>query len=83
MKAANTNPAHMTRPVDSAIVRRMIAQVSGQTDETLTRQFGISYNTWRKIRSGAAIRLSVADRLERRVRAHIEVAVTRDQYASS
>lgn len=30
-------------------------------------QFGISYNTWRKVKSGQAIRRSVAERLEHRI----------------
>lgn len=55
------------RPVDAGIVARMLATLEGQTDETLMPQFGISYNTWRKVRAGEPIRRSVADRLEQRV----------------
>lgn len=46
----------------------MKAIVSCQTDEGLTEQFGLSYNTWRKIRSGLPIRASVAERVELRMR---------------
>lgn len=38
-------------------------QCAGRTDESLQRQFGISYNTWRRIESGAPIRQSLALRL--------------------
>lgn len=56
------------RIVDADVVARMSATLHGQTDETLMPQFGISYNTWRKVRAGEPIRGSVADRLEQRVR---------------
>lgn len=55
------------RQVDPTIVERMRRDVIAETDEMLNRQFGISYNTWRKVRSSQAIRASVADRLEERV----------------
>ena len=60
------SPANL-RYVDPMIVERMRRDVLGETDEVLTRQFGISYNTWRKVRSGQAIRASVAGRLEKRI----------------
>ena len=56
------------RPVEPAIADRMRRDLRGETDETLTEQFGISYNTWRKIRSGQAIRASLAARVEDRLR---------------
>lgn len=59
------------RAVDAGIVARMSATLEGQTDETLMPQFGISYNTWRKVRAGEPIRRSVADRLEQRVHQHM------------
>lgn len=59
------------RAVDAGIVARMAATMQGQTDETLMPQFGISYNTWRKVRAGEPIRRSVADRLEQRVHQHM------------
>lgn len=63
-----TAAAGRLRPVEPAIAERMRRDVRGETDEALTAQFGISYNTWRKIRSGQAIRASVAARLESRLR---------------
>lgn len=69
MKSRNYNaPFIPLRCVDPMIVNRMMAQLSGETDEALMRDFGISYNTWRKVRTGSPIRRSVAERLERRVR---------------
>ncbi|MBB4154404.1 hypothetical protein GGQ80_002317 [Sphingomonas jinjuensis] len=56
------------RPVEPSIADRMRRDLRGETDETLTEQFGISYNTWRKIRSGQAIRESLAARIEDRLR---------------
>lgn len=56
------------RAVEPAIAERMRRDVRGETDEVLTAQFGISYNTWRKVRSGQAIRASVATRIENRLR---------------
>lgn len=63
-------PAHIAksmRPVRVEIVSKMLAMVRGETDPVLMQQFGISYNTWRKIRSGNAIRWSLAERLETRL----------------
>jgi len=55
------------RPVDEKAVSLMRREIAGQTDEVLMRQFGISYNTWRKVRDGEPIRRSVAERLESRL----------------
>jgi hypothetical protein len=55
------------RPVEAGAVALMKRSVCGQTDEVLMRQFGISYNTWRKVRDGQPIRRSVAERLEHRL----------------
>ncbi|MGK6318372.1 hypothetical protein [Sphingomonas sp. DT-204] len=63
------------RPVDPAVARAMKAMVYRQTDEGLTEQFGLSYNTWRKVRSGLPIRASVAERVELRVRKLMEATV--------
>jgi hypothetical protein len=67
-----TTPARRSspglRPVEPSIADRMRRDLRGETDETLTEQFGISYNTWRKIRSGQAIRASLAARIEDRLR---------------
>lgn len=54
--------------VDPSIVSRMQATVCGQTDEALNAQFGLSYNTWRKLLAGQPIRKSLASRLESRMR---------------
>ncbi|WP_420143011.1 hypothetical protein [Sphingobium sp.] len=62
----NTRLATM-RPVPQHVVDHMLAGMLGQTSDVLMMQFGISYNTWRKIRAGDPIRDSVARRLERRV----------------
>ena len=59
--------ASSLRPVAPAVAERMRRDVRGETDEALTAQFGISYNTWRKVRSGQAIRASVAARIEDRL----------------
>ncbi|WP_034159522.1 hypothetical protein [Sphingomonas sp. ERG5] len=56
------------RIVDAKVVTLMSAHLVGQTDEKLMPQFGISYNTWRKVRAGEPIRRSVAERLEQRLR---------------
>lgn len=55
------------RPVPQHVVDHMVAGMRGQTSDVLMMQFGISYNTWRKIRAGDPIRDSVAQRLEQRV----------------
>lgn len=55
------------RPVKPHVADRMRRAVRGETDEILTEQFGISYNTWRKVRNGQAIRASVAERIEVRL----------------
>jgi hypothetical protein len=68
MGSRNGNaPRIALRCVDPTIVNRMMAQLPGETDEALMRDFGISYNTWRKVRTGNSIRRSVAERLERRL----------------
>lgn len=55
----------MTLPHD--IVEHLIANCPSRTDEALQPRFGISYNTWRQIERGAALRRSVAERLVDRV----------------
>lgn len=62
------------RPVSSDVVDRMLAGLPGQTDQVLMGRFGISYNTWRKVRAGEPIRHSVAERLELRVTADADPA---------
>lgn len=70
MTAHNDTPRRQKssiRHVNPDIVRKIFDNLPGQTDPVLMSHFGISYNTYRKIRSGEAIRCSVADRLEKRV----------------
>lgn len=66
--AAKGGRAPALRVVDPSIVRLMRMEMRGETDKALVPQFGISYNTWRKVRAGEPIRRSVADRVEERVR---------------
>ncbi|KQU58798.1 hypothetical protein ASG67_16850 [Sphingomonas sp. Leaf339] len=53
--------------VSQDIVEAMRAGLAGQTTAALMPCYGISYNTWRKVQSGSAIRRSVAERLEQRL----------------
>lgn len=50
------------------IVESMRIGLAGQTNAALMPRYGISYNTWRKVQVGDAIRRSVAERLEQRLR---------------
>ncbi len=61
-----SRPAGM-RAVQRQVLDQMLAEMRGQTSNVLMMQYGISYNTWRKIRAGDPIRNSVAERLEQRV----------------
>lgn len=54
-------------PIPQEVLSLMRARRTPQTDEALQREFGISYNTWRRIKAGQAIRASVAERLIRRL----------------
>jgi hypothetical protein len=54
-------------PIPHEVLSLMRARQTPQTDEALQREFGISYNTWRRIKAGQAIRTSVAERLIRRL----------------
>ncbi len=56
------------RKLDSAVTEVMLKTVTARTDEALNAQFGISYNTWRKIVASKPIRRTVAQRLEQRIR---------------
>jgi len=55
------------RQVNPALIDRLKATVERRTDVALTAQFGISYNTWRKLIAGQPIRSSVLSRLEARL----------------
>jgi hypothetical protein len=57
-------------PIPHDVLSLMRARQTPQTDEALQREFGISYNTWRRIKGGHAIRASVAERLIQRLGEH-------------
>ena len=56
--------------IDPAVVQRMEAMVSCYKADVIQHHFGISLNTWAKLRKGAAIRNSVAERLVTRLGRH-------------
>ncbi|KQN33710.1 hypothetical protein ASE88_00245 [Sphingomonas sp. Leaf38] len=49
------------------MVSQMLAAMRDETGSALMMRYGISYNTWRKLRVGDPVRDSLAERLERRV----------------
>ena len=53
--------------VDPEVVTQMVSIVPGHSAEAIQSQFGISLNTWSKLRKGVAIRRSVAERLLKRL----------------
>lgn len=53
--------------VDDGLVNEMMQRCVSQTPSGLNDQFGISWNTWSKLRKGQPIRRSVALRLVSRV----------------
>jgi hypothetical protein len=53
--------------VDMLLVSNMARKCASQTPVNLNDQFGISWNTWSKLRKGQPIRRSVALRLVSRV----------------
>lgn len=62
-------PVHEPLKVVSCdIVETIRIGLAGQTNAALMPRYGISYNTWRKVQVGDAIRRSVAERLEQRLR---------------
>lgn len=63
----NRVPTRGLHHVTPHIVALMQTIVAGRTDKALTAQFGISYNTWRKVLAGEPIRASLLIRLEARV----------------
>lgn len=66
-----TSPMRRIRPracvVDSGLVHSMMQRCQSQTPSSLNDQFGISWNTWAKLRKGQPIRRSLALRLVSRV----------------
>ncbi len=61
------------RRVSEEVVQVMISSADTGSHGPSYAAFGISYNTWRKIREGQLIRQSVANRLEQRVLSRIGV----------
>jgi len=55
------------KSIDLAIVRCMDAMVQRHSAENIQHLFGIGLNTWNKLRQGAPVRASVADRLLQRL----------------
>ncbi|MES2496078.1 MAG: hypothetical protein V4618_08190 [Pseudomonadota bacterium] len=71
MQHDSIGPSGRVRPrayvVDHSLVREMMQRCVSQTPSSLSDQFGISWNTWSKLRKGQPIRCSVALRLVSRV----------------
>ncbi|NKI99277.1 hypothetical protein [Novosphingobium sp. SG707] len=63
-------PKHQ-RVVPLDLVERMAQHLNRQSRDELMDRYGISYNTWRKLRAGDPICASVAERLEQRVRQNL------------
>lgn len=57
-----------TRVIPSDLVEQMATRLPRQSRDELMERYGISYNTWRKLRAGVPIRASLAERLEQRVK---------------
>lgn len=62
-KKAQRSPARALRYVDPKIVAELQKRVPAATAQSVQESLGISANTWKKIRDGAPIRRSVAERL--------------------
>ncbi|WP_343614483.1 hypothetical protein [Novosphingobium sp.] len=56
-----------TYVIPSELVERVAIELRRQSRGELMERYGISYNTWRKLREGAPIRASLAERLEQRM----------------
>lgn len=54
--------------IEPSMVEKMSSAVTCQKREVIQERFGISVNTWVKIREGQAIRRSVALRLVERLK---------------
>ena len=69
--SANTRTSSATESglvhISAEIAERMRRRLSAQTSVAITDAFGISQNTWVKIRDGYPIRRSVGERLLRRL----------------
>lgn len=53
--------------IDRSVVQRMETMVNCHKADVIQHHFGISLNTWAKLRKGMAIRNSVAERLVSRL----------------
>jgi hypothetical protein len=65
------------RVVDVELVETMTRALGNRPASTVMEFFGISVNSWNKIRQGEPIRLSVADRLEARISGQVHFAEAR------
>lgn len=65
MHARNANRGMVV--FEPALVKIMERLLTGRTDEALNAQFGISYNTWRKLVAGDPVRASLGARLVQRI----------------
>jgi len=54
--------------LDPVVVQKMASTISCQKPEVIMDRFGISVNTWVKLKKGKAIRHSVAIRLLERLK---------------
>lgn len=53
--------------IDSAVARKMQSALESRSPNAVMARFGISMNTWTKVRNGEPIRRSVAERLMARL----------------
>ena len=65
-RAAEYAPANLSY-VDDALVDFLRSRLRAQTAECIMATFGISANTWTKLKTGMPVRTSVAERLVERV----------------
>lgn len=71
LRSGEGNLIHSDAPglsyVNPKLVEKLRGQLRAQTSECVMETFGISANTWVKMRKGMPIRKSVAERLLRRI----------------
>lgn len=53
--------------VDPRLIDRLETMVDCRTEAAVNAQFGISYNTWRKLIAGQPVRASLLSRLQARI----------------
>lgn|GEM_PF-3277882 len=62
-------PARLARArLDHEAIEQMTRALRVQTDDCVMETFGISVNTWFKLKKGEAVRASVVERLMERLR---------------